>query len=137
MKRLLILFFVLMVTKVAYSSWNTLPPIENDSTVLIKLDDIRTANLIFVEHSKLLKENKLLYKQIDNYKSSNSILMDIDSIRCRDIEYLRNINMEYSNQISNLDEQIRQEKQKLKYWRIGGITVSVGILLLFLIGGSR
>lgn len=45
--------------------------------------------------------------------------------------------MEYSNQISNLDEQIRQEKQKLKYWRIGGITVSVGILLILLISGSR
>lgn len=96
-------------------------------------EQIKYANLIFVEHSKLLKENKLLYKQLDNYKESNKILTEIDSIKNVQMTDLYNTNLDYSEKMINLNESIRKEKQSLKTWQIGSITISACLLIFLLI----
>lgn len=130
----LVLSFSLMIAPVMCYSSTTSIPKNQDSipSYQVNVEDIKYANLIFAEHAKLLKENPLLYEQIQNYQRANSLLIKSDSINKNNIIELRKINNAYSNKISNLDEQIRKEKETLKYWRIGGVTVSVALLMMLL-----
>lgn len=99
----------------------------------MKISDIKYANLIFAEHSKLLKENTLIYKQLENYQNSNQILLRIDSIRKIQVKELQKSNLEYSEKVTNLDNLIVRKDKLIKYWKIGGITVSVGLLIFLLV----
>lgn len=90
----------------------------NDSIVSVTASDIKYANLIFVEHQKLLKENSLLNKQITNYQNLNYQLEQVDSIR--------------QQQIIELNKQVKKQNKHLLYWQVGGITVSVGLILLLI-----
>ena len=130
----LVLSFSLMIAPVMCYSSTTSIPKNQDSipSYQVSIEDIKYSNLIFAEHAKLLKENPLLYEQIQNYQRANELLIKTDSINKVNILELRKINNAYSNKISNLDEQIRKEKETLRYWRIGGVTVSVALLMMFL-----
>lgn len=91
------------------------------------------ANLIFAEHSKLLKENTLLWTQIKNYDHSKKILTEIDSIQNIQIKNLSNLNLEYSNKMINLDHSLQQKDRSLKGWKIGGISVGICLLVLLIL----
>lgn len=106
---------------------------KNDSTQFtVSAEDIKYANLIFVEHSKLLKENTLLYKQINNYQIATNAQSKIDSIKNIEIRDLRNVNSAYQYKIDNLEEQFKKEKQSSKVWKIGCLSVSA-LLLVFIV----
>ena len=102
--------------------------IEIDS--IVSTSDIKYANLIFIEHDKLLKENSLLYKQLNNYIVLNSQLERTDSLRIKQIEELNRI---YSIQVENLNKEIHKQNKVIKCWKIGGITISAGLILLLLL----
>lgn len=126
MKRILILLGIMILTKIMSFSENISNPTGKDSTVLVTASDLKYANLIFVEHKKLLTENSLLYSQIDNLVNLNLQLEQIDSLRIKQIE-------EYSILTNNLNKELKKKQNTLKYWQIGGITVGVSLLLLFLL----
>ena len=121
-KRLLILSLVMMSTVTTFSS----STIYKDSIIIITPIQLKNTNLIFAEHNKLLKENSLLKSQIDNYKEDNKLLIQSDSIKDLEINYYFNINRELNNSL-------QRKNKSLFLWKVGGITVSVSLLILFLI----
>ena len=128
MKRILIVLITILLTKtLSFSS-----TISNQTKIdsIVSTSDIKYANLIFIEHDKLLKENSLLYKQLNNYIVLNSQLERTDSLRIKQIEELNRI---YSIQVENLNKEIHKQNKVIKCWKIGGITISAGLILLLLL----
>lgn len=101
-----------------------------NNAVLITPQQLKTANLIFNEHQKLKEENALLYEQIQNYKDLSSLNEQIDSLY---LEQINNLTIDYSEQIESLNQMIAKEKKITKYWKIGGISVSVCLLVWLII----
>ena len=123
----------MMLMRIMCFSSNTSIPIKQDSIVLITTSDLKYANLIFVEHNKLLKENSLLRQQVTNYLDLNNQLIQIDSLRLQEITEYNRLNQNYINQINLLNNEVKKKNQIIKGWVIGGVTVSVGLILSLLL----
>lgn len=132
MKRITILFLTILLVRTICFSSNTSEAIRQGSTVSITSDQLKYTNLIFIEHKKLLEENKLLLQQVQNYKVKTNYLLTTDSLRVAQMSNYKLINREYSIQIDNLNKAIKKKDRAVTCWKIGGITVSIG-LILFLI----
>lgn len=132
MKRMLMIFLIMMLAKTISFSENTSIPTNQDSIVWITASDLKYANLIFAEHKKLLIDNSLLSEQIVNFTKLTSNLEQINELRLKEIGEYRNLTNSYLNQINDLNKEIKKKNTIIRYWQIGGITVSVG-LILFLI----
>ena len=133
MKKTLILLLLTMLVRISAFSSTTLNPIEQDSIVYVTTQDIKYANLIFIEHKKLIKDNALLLNQIENYKDLTNTLTQVDSLRLKQIEEYSALNDKYQLQIESLNKDIKKKNKTLLYWEIGGITVSTGLLLFLLL----
>ena len=133
MKRITLLLLITLLVKIMCFSSNTSRVIRQDSTVLITSDQLKYTNLIFVEHKKLLEENRLLYQQIKNYKAKTNNLLKTDSLRVEQIANYQHINEEYILQIDNLNKAIKKKDRTVTCWKIGGITVSIGLVLFLLL----
>ena len=133
MKRITLLLLITLLVKIMCFSSNTSGVIKQDSTVLITSDQLKYANLIFVEHKKLLEENRLLYQQVKNYKAKTNNLLKTDSLRVAQMSNYKLINREYSIQIDNLNKAIKKKDRTVTCWKIGGITVSIGLVLFLLL----
>jgi hypothetical protein len=132
MKRIIGIFLAILLTKIIAFSEITSNPIENDSTVLVTVSDIKYANLIFVEHKNLQSENTLLKQQLSNYEELNSELTEIDLLREQQLNTYKKANENYSEQVANLNKQLSNKTNTVKYWKIGGISVSAALLLLLI-----
>ena len=133
MKRLVILFFLILLTTITCSSQITLEKIKKDSIVLITPSQLKETNLIFAEHQKLLVENDLLLKQISNYKYDNYLLTKTDSLRKLQLSNYESLSKSYSTEIEKLNKEIDRKDKSILCWKIGGITVSVGLLIWLLL----
>ena len=133
MKRIILLLLITLLVKIMCFSSNTSGVIRQDSTVLITSDQLKYANLIFVEHKKLLEENRLLYQQVKNYKAKTNNLLKTDSLRVEQITNYQHINEEHILQIDNLNKAIKKKDRTVTCWKIGGITVSIGLVLFLLL----
>ena len=132
MKRTWILLLIMMLARITVFSSNTSEVTNPDSTVCITSTNLKYANLIFTEHQTLSKENFLLRQQLSNYKDLNNNLIQTDSLRLKQLQEYNNLDMVRLNQINSLEKDIKSKNKTIRYWQIGGITVSVG-LILFLI----
>lgn len=94
---------------------------------------MKYANLIFVEHKKLLEENDLLTQQVQNYQAKTDFLLRTDSLRVTQITNYQLINETYATQIEDLNKAIKKKDLAVTCWKIGGITVSVGLVLFLLL----
>ena len=133
MKRTLIGLLIMMLARIMCFSSTISMPIEQDSTILVTISDLKYANLIFVEHDKLLKENSLLYQQIGNYTELNKQLVQVDSLRLQQISEYNKLNQSYVNQIDALNKEVKKKNRTIRYWQIGGVTVSIGLVLFLLL----
>lgn len=133
MKRIAILFLTILLVRITCFSSNTSEVTRQDSIVSITSDQLKYANLIFVEHKKLLEENDLLTKQVQNYQAKTDLLLKTDSLRVSQIINLQHINEEYAMQIEDLNKSIKKRNKAITCWKIGGITVSVGLVLFLLL----
>lgn len=133
MKKTLIMLLIMMLARITCFSSTISTPIEKDSTVLVTASDLKYANLIFVEHDKLLKENSLLHKQIRNYVELNNQLVQVDSLRLQQISEYNKLNQSYIIQIDTLNKEIKENNRTIRCWQIGGITVSTGLILFLLL----
>ena len=129
MKRTLITLLLITLTKIISFSSTTSTPIEQDSIVSVTASDLKYANLIFVEHKKLLTENSLLYQQLGNCIDLNNQLVQVDSLRK---EQIFELNKKHTKQINDLNKEIKKKNNSILYWQIGGITISVGLILFLL-----
>lgn len=71
--------------------------------------------------------------QIDNYKHLNETLMGVDSLRLNQIQEYNNLDQARLRQISNLELEIKAKNRTIRYWQIGGVTVSIGLILFLLL----
>lgn len=130
MKKLLILLLIILLARITTFSSTTLTEIKQDS--IVYTSDLKYANLIFAEHDKFLKENSLLKNQIDNYKHLNETLVEIDSLRLNQIQEFNALDQYRLKQIDNLEIDIKAKNKTIRYWQIGSITISIGLIILLL-----
>lgn len=130
MKRIILLCLLSLQIVIVYSSEITYPTITNDSLITITSNQLKTANLIFVEHSKLTLENLELRNQVSLYDSA--------LVNCF------NNNNIYEKQISIMNDdlntlQYKVEKQQgtidryNKIFTIGGMSIGIALLLIILV----
>ena len=99
-------------------------PVNKDKLVTITDKQLKTANLIFLEHEKLSKEVPLLNEKISNLEKINSTWQHTDSIRkSNELKYIKTIN--------NNDSKIKQLK-KDKNILLGTSFTSIALFLLSL-----
>lgn len=122
MKRFIILFLLIILVRITSFSQITL----TDSIVYITPEQLKITNLIFAEHSKLKYENYLLNKQIHLYKLDNQYL---DSINQLQLQKYSDIINSYEVQVINLNKSLDSTNKSFQVWKIGSITVGVGLIL--------
>ena len=99
-------------------------PVNEGELVTITDKQLKTANLIFLEHEKLSKEVPLLNEKISNLEKINSIWQHTDSIRkSNELKYIKTMN--------NNDSKIKQLK-KDKNILLGTSFTSIALFLLSL-----
>lgn len=99
-------------------------PVNKGELVTITDKQLKTANLIFLEHEKLSKEVPLLNEKISNLEKINSTWQHTDSIRkSNELKYIKTIN--------NNDSKIKQLK-KDKNILLGTSFTSIALFLLSL-----
>lgn len=133
MKKFMTVFFLILFTTTTSFSQNILDRIKKDSIVLITPNQLKETNLIFAEHQKLLKENNLLLKQVSNYKLDNELLLYSDSLRTLQLKNYENLTEFYNLKIKKLNEEMRRKNNTILALKVGGITVSVGLLVWLLL----
>lgn len=125
-KRLLVTLSIILLATTTSSSSTISSGIEKDTIVSITPAQLKETNLIFAEHHKLLVENQLLSEQLNNYKEDNKLLIKTDSVRQAQIKTYKDWN-------KSLTETLNKRNKTLFFWKIGGITVSSGLLILLLV----
>lgn len=99
-------------------------PVNKDELVTITDEQLKAANLIFLEHEKLSKEVPLLNEKISNLEKINSTWQHTDSIRkSNELKYIKTIN--------DNDSKIKQLK-KDKNILLGTSFTSIALFLLSL-----
>lgn len=125
-KRLFVSLTITLLTATMSFSSTISDRISQDSIVSVTASQLKEANLIFAEHEKLLKENALLYNQINYFGTSVSLLQETDSLRLVQINSYKDYN-------NSLLETIDKKDKTLLYWKVGGIAVSFNLLLFLLL----
>ena len=133
MKKFIMLFFLILSMTTMCFSQNISNGITKDSIVLITPKQLKETNLIFVEHQKLLKENDILFKQISNYKLDNELLYKTDSLKTVQLENYKMLTESYNLKIEQLNKEITKKSNMLSVYKIGGITISLGLLIWLLL----
>lgn len=97
-------------------------PVNESELVTITAKQLKTANLIFLEHEKLSKEVPLLNKKISNLEKIDSIWQHTDSIR-------KSNELKYIETINNNNSKIKQLKKDKKIL-LGTSFTSIALFLL-------
>ena len=117
-------------------SQTTYPKLTSDSLIVITPQQLKATNLIFLEHKKLKLEVPELNKQIVSYESLINSYAKSDSLKNSQIDELTNYT-EVSEQVrENQLREINKLKSKNQLYKglsIGGVTVSVMLLITLLI----
>ena len=116
---------VILVWLMLFISYFGLYAEPNDSTVLITATELKYTNFIFIEHKRLLIDNSLLKVQVNNYSNLYNQQLNIDNIRKEELDNCY-------NQINTLQNRISNQDKTIKLFKIGTISVSAFLLLVFL-----
>lgn len=133
MKRIVMIFLIILLMRITCFSAITSEEITQDSIVSITSSQLKSANLIFVEHDKLLKENNLLSQQVYNYQIKTNLLSKTDSLRLEQLANYEALNSSYAKQVDDLNNTIKKKDRSILYLEIGGITIGVGLILFLLL----
>ena len=131
--RIIILFLMsLLMTTMSFSQ-STSTHITRDSMVLITPQQLKTANLIFLEHEMLSKENEVLESQINALKYLYYDELRIDSLYESMIKDL-NIAIDVRDKdINEQEKHIKRAKRWINVWRTVGCSTSLALLLVCLL----
>lgn len=116
-------------------SQNIYPRILNDSLIVISPTQLKQTNLIFLEHNKLILENRELKSQLNNYSDLVSNYQTNDSIKNTQISLLRSNLDKYNTIIETQNMQIKKLRSSNKLYKgitIGSFAISFGLLILFI-----
>lgn len=133
MKKILLILLISLYPLMQSFSQTTFPKIVQDSLIVITPQQLKHTNLIFLEHSKLRKQVKLVN---DKLKLSNEINSNLEKsivLKDQEIENYKNIEKTYKSEILINEDRLRKQKRKTYKWMIGGIAVSVTSLILLIV----
>ena len=117
------------MTTIATFSQNTYPKNLGDSLVVITAEQLKEANLIFLEHSYLIDENNLLLDELDNKDKLIFNYQQMDSInRTRIIKLVDELDFS-KNKVDRLTKQLNNHK---KYFWVGGSVLIASIIAFFI-----
>lgn len=133
MKKIVTLLLAILLTTTICFSQTTSLDTRSDTIVYITSEQLKYANLIFVEHEKLLTENSLLNSEISSLQDKIKISESVDSLRLSQIYQYKGINDAYVLQIQDLNRSISKKNKTILGLKIGCVTVSVGLVLLLLL----
>lgn len=133
MKKLFVLLLITLSVMTTSFSQSISNGTKKDSIVSITSAQLKETNLIFAEHKKLLTENALLKEQIDNYKEENKYLLKADSLRVSQLMNYKSLTDSYTSKINFLNKEINRKNRVINTWKIGGITVSIGLIAWLLL----
>lgn len=133
MKKIVALLLITLLSTTTSFSQSISKEIKQDSIVSITPQQLKETNLIFLEHRKLLQENFLLGCQLNNYKNDNALLATTDSLRVLQLRSYKELSDTYSMRINNLNNELSKKEKEVLVWKIGGISVSVGLLVWLLL----
>ena len=132
MRKKVILFLINLLIPILSFSQDIYPKLLNDSLVVITPLQLKKTNLIFLEHRKFKLENNELQLQTAKYKQLYENCLVTDSINST-------INSELKSELLARDEELRKQlqivskqKRQIKAITIGGVTVSIALLLFIL-----
>lgn len=97
---------------------------------------LKKTNLIFVEHSKLKEENLLLREVILLKDSTINVMHQSENLRFNQLSDLKSMTENQQSQIEELNKVLTKKTKSYKRARnlaIGGCTVSLGLILLFVL----
>lgn len=118
------------------SSQNTYPKLVNDSLVVITPQQLKATNLVFLEHKKFKLEIPELKRQITSYESLINSYERNDSVKNAQINRLI-LHAQASEQVmQNQLREINKLESKKKLYKgltVGGVTVSVVLLITLLL----
>lgn len=129
MKRNVILLLVSLLTTIVTFSQDIYPKNIGDSLVIITANQLKEANLIFLEHSQLINENNILYDKLDLQDELIFNYQQMDSINRANIITLNNQLDFTKNKVDKLTKQLNNHKV---YFWIGGGSLAAAIIALFL-----
>lgn len=133
MRKILILFLLTLLPKIYSFSQTTSELTSLDSIVCITANDLKYTNLIFVEHKTLLAENSLLWEQLGNYKHENNILSETSLLKTKQITEYEDLNAANLEHIRKLNSELKRKNTAIKCLQIGGIAVTVGLIIAILV----
>ena len=103
---------------------------QNTSSIIITNEQLRTANLIFLEHKKYEKEVPLLKNQIQNLENINSSWEHTNNYQLKKLETYQQ-QIQYQNKtITNLQKSYLKKNKIIKYGTIGSCLVILTCIFL-------
>lgn len=131
-----IVIFLIILSSLSVRGQTTYPKLTSDSLIVITPQQLKATNLIFLEHKKLKLKVPELNKQIVSYESLINSYAKSDSLKNSQMDELTNY-IEVSEQVrENQLREINKLKSKNQLYKglsIGGVTVSVMLLITLLI----
>lgn len=118
-RKFLILFLALIVSTCLYSQ----------NTLTITSEQLKTTNLIFAEHKKLVQTVPLLEEQIANLNEINRSWERTDSIRKLQIDYCMKQIDERNKSIDGLTKSLSRKKKYITYSSTCCLALLVCLLL--------
>ena len=130
MIRIIMLFLISLLTMTTSFSQTISITTENDTMICITPQQLKTANLIFLEHDKLNKENEVMQSQINALKFLYEDELRIDSLYENAITEL-NLTVEQCNKDIRKQEKLtKRAKRWTSVWQVIGWSSSLTLLLL-------
>lgn len=103
---------------------------QSTSKITITGEQLRTANLIFVEHRKLTETVPLLNKEINNLKLINKSWEKTDSLRRLQLTYYNDVIEDKNRSIEDLNKSLKRKQNIIKYGSAGSCLIIILCLLL-------
>ena len=129
MKRSMILLAISLLTTIATFFFCFYPQNIGDSLVVITAEQLKQANLIFVEHSYLAEENSLLLDELDAKDEIIFNYHQMDSINRTNIIKLTNELDFTKSKVDRLNKKLNNHKT---YFWVGGGALVAAIIAFFL-----
>ena len=102
----------------------------SQDTLKITSEQLRTTNLIFVEHKKFSEEIPLLNQQISNLEQINKSWEQTDSVRQSQLIYYNQVIEDKNKSIEGLNKSLKKKNNIINYG--GSISVLTIVLCLLL-----
>jgi uncharacterized coiled-coil DUF342 family protein len=121
MRKLILLIIAMTLCSWSYS--------QDTSKVIITNEQLKTANIIFAEHSKYAQEIPYLNEQIKNLTLINNSWAKTDSLRKHQLNYYNSVIVDKNKSIDDLNKSLKIKQNTINYGSIVGVLLLVCLII--------